>query len=305
MSSSSQKELVFRDITARGWQLNLLRATWLPMIEKAVLIAIDGRGGHRPASDRRAGVVGCIASHATLANDIGAHEDSVGRALRKLKKAGLITATKRGCSGGSIIEDKRICWSNLDALWQEQNEAPDEVHPDIETDIDSGIHPDNDSDIDPDARSDKTRKRGNEETNNPPPPTSPAKPSEPKRRTVPAIPEGWGRVAKVLKARKVRARKPLCRALAASGVPVGLALETIAQASADATPGALYFELEQLGPDDVEDWIGRQRALAKQIRAAGERENVGEAAIVAMLKKNHALEFDEAGIAHEATEATK
>lgn len=294
---STSNKLSFPDITDRVWQRNLLRSTYLPFMQKAVLNAINDRGGYRVASDRRLGIVGCTASHATLARDIGVAAETVGRALRQLKKAGLVISTKQGCPGGSILEDKRICWSNLDALWQQQQENARPSHPEarrndvvrVESGIDSDIHSDNEADIDSGARSDKTDKHLNNQESTPSSPPTQVLLFE-------RLPEGWGRVAKALNARNVRARKQLCKALAKAGVPIALVLTMINTAGKDVTPAGLYHELSQIGPDDIEDFyvaLEAKRELAKQIRFHGELEKVGEERIVAKLQKCGVLEFDQ------------
>lgn len=287
---SSQKSLVFRDITDAGWQRQLLRGVCLPTMQKFVLQAINNRGGHRPIADRRPGIFGCTASHAKLGEDMNVDEETVGRAIRALKKAGLIDAEKRGCHGGSIFEDKRICWSNLDALWQEQQEAlsPRAVH---ETDSETDSHSDSETDSAPD----KVNKCVSVKD---PPPLIPSEASATSVAKPPALPEGWGKVRKALQAKTfaVRTRdgkiveqklaaplRKLCERLAASGVPPALALKVIDATSRDATPAGLYNALLDLGPDDVEEW---RRELAARIRAAGEAEGRTEAEIVACLQKN-------------------
>lgn len=313
-----QKRIAFRDITDRGWQLQLIRSTWLPVMQKAVLIAIDSRGGYRAISDQRPGVVGCTASHATLAHDIGAHEDSVGRALRALKKLGLIDAQKRGCSGGAIIEDKRICWSNLDDLWQRQQEEvapkshpelPDkkgekgdkrietDIHPDIETDIDSDIHPD--------APPEEVDKRLNEETNySLSPPEAPARDTRertisfltvqrrdgtlrPKillglRKMPPPVRygEAWWKVIDAMDSRGITTPNELIERFIALQLSPKYVLHVLNESVK--RDGALYYALCDLRFEGFERWRNKQVA---DIHEWGKLYNKTEAEIRAKLKE--------------------
>lgn len=271
---SDQRTLAFRDIADQGYRLHLIRATILPAAQKAVLRSIYDHGGHRAVGDNRGHVKGCFASHETIAVEVGFCVRTVGQAVRQLKAAGLIHARKIGQSGGAIIEDKRIVWSNLDALFAMQQgldvPAEDEsidVEPPRREGIDPATHPAIETAshpaIDPATIAEETLETIKPKKQEPTPP-SPPKPRTGAGPDVDRLPEGWEGVFKTLVNRGVLKAKALCCELAGRGVPIALADKRITKAGANANGGALRVALRELGPDDVERWNAEQRARRRK-----------------------------------------